>query len=134
MINSVTMIGRLAKDNVFKTTAGGTQICENTLALNRKIKNDKKAVFIKVVFIGNSLCEIMRLYTAKGKQIGINGSLDYNQWTGQDGKTRYEHSIVVDNIELLGEKINAPTPRPQQTKSANATKAEINQWDDEIPF
>lgn len=128
MFNKVQLIGRLAKDNDFKTL-GNTELCENTLALNKKQKDgSEKSIFIKIKIFGNA-CDIMRRYTAKGDRIGIIGELDFNQWQGKDGTNKHEHSIIVENIELLGSATKA---------SAKPTKAVAKDSGDndssEIPF
>lgn len=137
MFNKVQLIGRLAKDNTFKTTQSGVEICENTLALNKKQKNkEDKAIYIKIVFIGN-VCGVLRSYTQKGDKIAIIGELDFNSWVGKDGNKHYENSVIVEAIELLGsqkntggtQKANNPTQ-----KSAKKRLSEDIDCDDEIPF
>lgn len=134
MFNKVSLVGRLARENEFKSASGGFEICENTLAMTKKRKDGKeKAIYIKIKIFGNAV-NVMRAYTKKGDKIGIIGELDYNQWQGQDGKTKYEYSIVVENLELLGspkkqgESQKAPTPKPQPKQ------AEGFGIENEIPF
>lgn len=138
MFNKVQLIGRLAKDNIFKTTQSGVEICENTLALNKKQKNrEDKAIYIKIVFIGN-VCGVLRSYTQKGDKIAIIGELDFNSWVGKDGIKHYENSVIVEAIELLGSPKNTGGTQkvannPTQ-KSAKAQQSEEIDCDDEIPF
>lgn len=117
MFNKVQLIGRLAKDNTFKVTQSGVEICENTLALNKKTKDSEKTIFIKIVVIGK-VCSIMRSYTQKGDKIAIIGELDFNSWVGKDGVKKYENSVVVEAIELLG----SPKGQGGGTQKANASK------------
>lgn len=131
MFNKVQLIGRLAKDNTFKTTQSGTEICENTLALNKKQKNrDDKSIFIKIVFIGN-VCNVLRSYTQKGDKIAIIGELDFNSWVGKDGVKHYENSVIVEAIELLGNPKSQSNAKPQ--KQSQSAQNDID-CDDEIPF
>lgn len=138
MFNKVQLIGRLAKDNTFKTTQSGVEICENTLALNKKQKNrEDKAIYIKIIFIGN-VCGVLRSYTQKGDKIAIIGELDFNSWVGKDGIKHYENSVIVEAIELLGSPKNTGGTQkvahnPTQ-KSAKAQQSEDIDCDDEIPF
>lgn len=138
MFNKVQLIGRLAKDNLFKTTQSGVEICENTLALNKKQKNrEDKAIYIKIVFIGN-VCGVLRSYTQKGDKIAIIGELDFNSWVGKDGIKHYENSVIVEAIELLGSPKNTGgtqkvAKNPTQ-KSAKERLSEEIDCDDEIPF
>ena len=136
MFNKVQLIGRLAKDNVFKTTQSGTDICENVLVLNKKGKDgNDKAIYIKIVIIGK-VCVIMRSYTQKGDKIGIIGELDYNSWVDKNGVKKSENSVIVEVIELLGNpksQVNAPQKEQKQTQSAQKnTNAYLDL--DEIPF
>lgn len=134
MFNKVQLIGRLAKDNIFKTTQSGTEICENVLVLNKKGKDgNDKAIYVKIVLIGK-VCAIMRSYTQKGDKIGIIGELDYNSWVDKNGVKKFENSVIVEVIELLGNpknQSNAPQKTQKQTQSAQKnTGADL----DEIPF
>lgn len=137
MFNKVIMVGRLCKDGEFKM-AGQTEMYENTLAVNKKTKDKEKSIFIKIKVFGNAV-NVMRAYTKKGDKIGIIGELDFNQWVGQDGKNHYEHSIIVNEIELLGSpkgqaqgqsKAPAQKPAPQARQAQNNPSDEL----DEIPF
>lgn len=136
MFNKVQLIGRLTKDNTFKTTSSGTEICENSLALNKKTKDSEKTIFIKNVVIGKS-CNVMRGYTKKSDKIAIIGELNYDSWTDKNGNHKSEHSIIVEVIELLGnqrwqgdgKEVNNPTQ-----KSAKERLSEEIDCDDEIPF
>lgn len=135
MFNKIQLIGRLAKENTFKSTANGIDICENTLALNKKTKDGEKSIFIKIVVIGK-VCSVMRGYTNKGDKIGIIGELDFNSWTDKSGNKKYEHSVIVEQIELLGspkgqaQSNSAPKPAQKPIPKPQATQDEI----DEIPF
>ena len=134
MFNKVQLIGRLAKDNIFKATQSGTEICKNVLVLNKKGKDgNDKAIYVKIVLIGK-VCAIMRSYTQKGDKIGIIGELDYNSWVDKNGVKKFENSVIVEAIELLGNpksQVNAPQKEQKQTPSAqNNTSAGLN----EIPF
>lgn len=134
MFNKVQLIGRLAKDNIFKTTQSGTEICENVLVLNKKGKDgNDKAIYVKIVLIGK-VCAIMRSYTQKGDKIGIIGELDYNSWVDKNGVKKFENSVIVEAIELLGNpksQSNAPQKVQKQTPSAQKI---IGAGLDEIPF
>lgn len=133
MFNKITLIGRLCKDGEFKAFNSGAEIYENTLALNKKQKNGTdKTIFVKIKVFGNAV-NIMRAYTQKGDKIGIIGELDYNQWNGQDGKKHYEHSILVESIELLGSSKKGESS-PKATQKAQTQAQNTSDDLDEIPF
>ena len=138
MFNKVQLIGRLAKDNIFKTTQSGIEICKNVLVLNKKGKDgNDKAIYVKIVIIGK-VCAIVRSYTQKGDKIGIIGELDYNQWVDKSGVKKFENSVIVEVIELLGNpksQSNAPQKEQKQTQSAQKnTNVDLDLDLDEIPF
>lgn len=133
MFNKVTLIGRLCKDGEFKAFNSGAELYENTLALNKKQKNGTdKTIYIKIKVFGNAV-NVMRSYTQKGDKIGIIGELDFNSWQGQDGKKHYEHSILVESIELLGSAKKGESS-PKATQKPQAQNVSADDELDEIPF
>lgn len=119
-MNKVILIGRLCKDNEFKHTAQGLEICENTIAVSEKIKDKEKTMFIKISLFGG-VCRLMRDYSYKGQKVAIEGKLNLNEWTDQKGTRHHQHSIIVESIELLEFK------RTAQATPAQATPAQKNQ-------
>lgn len=109
-MNNVTLTGRITKDLELKYTQNGKAYCRFTLAVDRGLSKEKKqeaeangqptADFINCVAWGTT-AEVLNKYTAKGKKILVNGSIETGSYTVQDGSKRYTTDVLVNRIEIL---------------------------------
>ena len=138
-MNRVILIGNLARDPELKTTSNGIATCAFAIAVNRKFKNAQgvqEADFIHIV-AWRQLAELCAKYLAKGRKVGVVGTLQTRNYTAQDGSKRYITEVVADEIEFL-------TPRSTDSAPADADYASpapqpaSDQFtpvsDDELPF
>ncbi|KXB48676.1 hypothetical protein HMPREF3188_00062 [Tissierellia bacterium KA00581] len=109
-MNNVVLTGRITKDLELKYTQNGKAYCRFTLAVDRGLSKEKKqeaeangqptADFINCVAWGVT-AETLNKYTAKGKKILVNGSIETGSYTVQDGSKRYTTDVLVKRIEIL---------------------------------
>lgn len=109
-MNNVVLTGRIAKDLELKYTQNGKAYCRFTLAVDRGLSKEKKqeaeangqptADFISCLAWGK-VAETLSKYTAKGKKILVNGSIETGSYTMQDGSKRYTTDVLVNRIEIL---------------------------------
>ena len=104
--NSVLLIGLLGADPEFKTLENGRQMTKFSLATNDFYSNkngDKieNTQWHNIVAWGKT-AENMGKLLKKGKKVVIRGKLDYRQYEGKDGTTRYFTQIVANEFELFG--------------------------------
>jgi single-strand DNA-binding protein len=104
-LNSVTLVGRLAKDPDLRTLPSGMAVCELRLAFTSSKKGSGGAWedvsnFVNVTVWG-AQGEAAARNLAKGKRIGVNGRLEHRQWKAQDGSNREGYSIVANSIQYL---------------------------------
>lgn len=103
-VNSVALIGRLAKDADIKYLQSGTAVVNFNLAVNESVKNgnswNERASFFDVVFYGRQ-GEGLSRYLDKGKQVAITGTLQQQRWQ-KDGMTKSKIVIIAKTIQLLG--------------------------------
>lgn len=109
-MNNVGLTGRITKDLELKYTQNGKAYCRFTLAVDRGLSKEKKqeaeangqptADFISCVAWGVT-AEVLNRYTAKGKKILVNGSIETGSYTAQDGSKRYTTDVLVNRIEIL---------------------------------
>ena len=109
-VNKVIILGRLAKDPVFKYTANGNPVAFMTVVTSDSWKDksglvQERAEWHRVVIYGKC-AEIAGQYLAKGNQVYIEGQLQTSKWQDNNGKDRYKTDIVVQGykgiIQLLG--------------------------------
>lgn len=109
-MNNVALTGRITKDLELKYTQNGKAYCRFTLAVDRGLSKEKKqeaeangqptADFISCVAWGTT-AEVLNKYTAKGKKILVNGSIETGSYTMQDGSKRYTTDVLVNRAEIL---------------------------------
>lgn len=75
-MNSVNLIGRLARDPEIRVTNGGDKVASFTLALNRNYNSadGQQADYINCVG-WKKIAELIEKYVKKGHRIGIEGRL-----------------------------------------------------------
>lgn len=129
-MNKVALVGRLTKDPELKFAQGtGTAITTFTIAVNRRFKKEgqPEADFIPVVQFGKS-AEATANYMAKGKLVGVAGSIQTRNYDAKDGTKRYVTEIIADEVNFLekGDK---------KEDTNNHDNEEITPVDDDcIPF
>lgn len=134
-MNTVILTGRITKDLELKYTQNGKAYCRFILAVDRGLSKEKKqeaeangqptADFINCVAWGVT-AEVLNRYTAKGKKILVNGSIETGSYTMQDGSKRYTTDVLVNRIEILEFDDNNNTNN-QDTRP-------FGQFDEDIPF
>jgi single-strand DNA-binding protein len=113
-MNSVVLIGRLAKDPELKfVPASGMAVTRLTLAVDKDLFGDKKqqaisqgkptADFINVTVFGKS-AENCANYLAKGRQCAVHGRISTGSYTTQSGEKRYTTDVIADKVEFIGSK------------------------------
>lgn len=103
-MNSVTLIGRLARDpEISYTPNTQTACCRFTLAVDRPKRQgeDQGADFIRIVVWG-AQGENCDRYLSKGRQAAVLGRIQTGSYKNRDGQTVYTTAVVADRVEFLG--------------------------------
>ncbi len=115
-MNSVNIIGNITRDIELKYAASGLPIANFGVAVNKKVKNqqtqayEEKPVFIDVTGFGKT-AETINQYFRKGSKIGIEGELNFEQWTAQDGQKRSKLTVTANRITFIDKKDQAAAPQ-----------------------
>jgi len=131
-VNKVFLIGRLGADPEMRYTADGTAVCKFSLATSRKYTGKdgqkvEKTEWHRIV-VWRKLAEICGQYLAKGKQVMIEGRIEYGSYE-KDGVKHYTTDIVAENMQMLG----GPGDRVQEPEPPFAPP-EGGVPEDDIPF
>ena len=162
MYNKVILVGNLTRDVELKYTPTGTAIAKFGLATNRIYKdsvtgeNKQETMFIDITVFGRS-AEIANQYLRKGSKVLVEGRLRLDSWEDPSGGKRSKHSVVVENMQMMGSRntqeasynptqptqnsyqqptqtqqsYNQPQQESVQTQKVSIPEIDI---DDEIPF
>ena len=130
-MNSVVLIGRLTKDPELRFVSDSQMAVANfTVAINRpKRQGQEKADtdFPRITVFGKQ-AENCERYLAKGRLVGIQGSIQTGSYKNKDGQTVYTTNVLANKVEFLewGEK-----------KEANSTEEYPDNFqaiDEDVPF
>lgn len=99
MINSVVIVGRLARDPELRYTSKGDAVASFSVAVDKWGK-DAGADFFDVVAWKQS-GEFIAQYGAKGRVVGVRGRLSTRTYETQEKQRRKVVEIVADEVRLL---------------------------------
>ena len=157
MFNQVILIGNLTRNVELKYTQGGSAIAKFGLAVNRKWKDRntgekrEEVMYIDINIFGRS-AEIANQHLSVGKRILVQGRIQFEQWTDQQGQERSKHSISCESFQFLdartdnqggasqytqGQDYTPPAQDNQgssQNQNNNSSTNQIEIDDDSIPF
>ena len=119
MFNKIILMGRLTKDPELKTTQSGVTMCRFSIAVDRAYsKGQEKQTDFFDITAWRQTAEFVSKYFSKGKCILIEGKLQNNNYTDQNGVKQYRNAIIADNVAFCGDKSgsqqNGQAPPAQQ--------------------
>lgn len=116
-MNKVILIGNLTKNIDLKYLTTGVAVGESSMAINQVYKKQdgtkvQDTCFIDIVMYGRS-AEISNQYLKKGSKLCIEGKLNFQQWSDQNGNKRSKHIVSVEKVEFLD--VRSDDSNAQQT-------------------
>ncbi len=129
MFNKVILVGNFTRDIELRYTQGGMGIAKTAIATSRKFTSNgekkEEVCFVDITFFARS-AEIANQYLRKGSKILVEGRLNFEQWTDQNGQKRSKHSVTVETMQMLDSKgdnqggsYNAPSGNSQADNNNN---------------
>ena len=134
-MNKLTIIGNLTGDPVSHTTSDGKNVCNFTVAVNRrrKIPGQPEADFFRVDAWGKT-GENCQQYLSKGRKCAVVGPVSVSTYQANDGSTRASLEVHADDVEFLspagGNAQAADNAEPAAEQPGGFTAVET----DELPF
>jgi single-strand DNA-binding protein len=135
-MNRVILIGNLGGDPETRYTAGGTAVCKFSLATSRKFtgkdgQKQEKTEWHRIVTWAK-LAEICGKYLTKGKQVMIEGRIEYGSYE-KDGVKHYTTDIIAENMQMLGSTGQGNDNRTQGEEPFGPPPGGVEE-DPDIPF
>lgn len=105
-MNKVLLIGNLGKDPELKMTPGGQPMARFSVATTETWKDkdgskQSKTEWHNIVVWGKQ-AEIAEKFLRKGKQVLVEGRIQYREYTDQAGVKKTACEIRCDNFVMLG--------------------------------
>lgn len=95
----ITIAGHLGRDAEVKD-AGGSKVCEFSVAVNSKQKGQDHTMWFRVAVWGKR-GEAVAEYLTKGKAVLVTGRFSVREYEGKNGPG-YSLEINADALEFLG--------------------------------
>ena len=147
--NKVILMGNLTRDVEVRTTAGGQNVANFSLAVTRSWRDQagtqqEQTSFINCVAWGKT-GDIIAQYVQKGAPLLVSGRLVQRSYDDKEGNKRSATEVVVEDFNFIssgrGGGDDSSAPRSSSTSSANKSEdVVIEDIDDkpidlsEIPF
>lgn len=106
-INNYVCVGRLTRDPELKELASDRSVCELRVAVDGMGRGGEVG-YVNVSVYGKQ-GESAAQYLAKGRQVAVQGRLEFAQWETDAGEKRHDYS-VVGSVDFL----SSPRPADQQ--------------------
>ena len=152
-LNKVMLIGNLTRDPELRVTPKGTAICQFSLAVNRKFKDESGGEREEVTYVDieawSKQGETIAKYCTKGRPLFVEGRPRLDQWEDKTTKEkRSRMKVVLENFQFLGggqrdgaaaggEGGEGSAPRsyaPRSTTPRPAAPAPQENLDEDVPF
>ena len=141
-MNSVQLMGNLARDPEIRFTKTGKAVAMFTVACSRtyipagSTEQRELTDFIPCVAWGN-LAESVGNNLAKGRRVFVEGRISVRSYEGADGQKRYRTEVVADFVaQPMGsdsqQGMNEPVSKPTSTSAGFDGLG--SESDEEIPF
>ena len=102
MYQKIIVAGNLGRDPEMRYFESGRVKTTFSLAVNRPTK-ERETDWFDIEIWGRQ-AEIAGEYVRKGSLIGVEGRLDFNKWTDDQGEKQERPVIKGTNLRLLGSK------------------------------
>ena len=103
-MNVTVLIGRLTRDPELKyVPSTGKPVANFTIAVDRPYTSktgEKMTDFFNIVVWGRQ-AENCANYIAKGRLVGIKGTIENRSYENQNGEKKYITEIIAENVQFL---------------------------------
>lgn len=130
MVNQGTVLGRTGKIDI-KTTSGGVKIANISIVTSKRYVKDgqkqNKDTWHNVTAF-NKIAEIVEKYVKVGDLLYIQGEMDHQKYTTQDGQERTKSFIIANTLQLM------PKTKEHQAAAPKDKAFETGIEDDDLPW
>lgn len=142
-MNKVILMGRLTADPQLKQTANGIQLCNFSIAVNRRFAKEGQqlADFINCTS-WRQTAEFICKYFKKGNMIAAVGNIQTRCWEDENKNKQYATNVVVEEVYFTGSKAEAQGN--QQSSELHSAEPNFDDFgdmelsdmgtDDDLPF
>ena len=105
--NKVQLIGRLGQDPEIRTLESGKKVAHFNIATNESYRNSEGTKIDETtwhsIVAWNSLAELVSRYLSKGKEVCIEGRINYRTYSDKNGMQKNVTEIVATDLVIMGQ-------------------------------
>ncbi len=105
-MNKVVLCGRLGTDPESRFTPAGKMVANFPLATNHTYLNSdgerQESTEWHRITVWGRLAEVCSQYLTKGRQVLVEGRIQYSKSEKPEGEARYFTNIIATSVEFLG--------------------------------
>jgi single-strand DNA-binding protein len=124
--NRIILVGNLTRDPEIKYVQSGSAVTKFSIAVNRRTKAGDEVMYVDIVAWDSNnykLAEICNTYLKKGMSVLVEGRLVIRSFEDKDGNKRKATEVVIDNMQMLGNKDDNGGGASRQNRSADREPA-----------
>lgn len=125
-MNTVSLIGRFARDPELRYSQSGTAICNFVLAVRNPFSKENEADFIQCVAWGNA-AELVAEKHEKGNMVGVDGRIATRSYENNEGNMVYVTEVNVNSIHLIQTKDYDDNQKGNGSRNGNRNQNNRNQ-------
>lgn len=146
-MNKVLLIGNLGQDPETKTFGSGANVCNFSLATNKKFKDKntgetKQTTTWHQCQAWNKTADLCSTYLKKGSKVFVEGEINISHYETDQGEKRSMHRIIVFGVQFLDPKEEGSTTKKkpktkekqQKMPAVDNVETNHNYTEDDIPF
>lgn len=124
-VNVVVLTGYLTRDPELRSMASGSVACKLRLGVKSRTRDSQTGKFgtrpnyFDVVVWGAQGENCARLLS-KGRQVAVDGRLDWREYEGRDGARRQSVSVVADTVQFLGPRSGDENGGPEEEDDSSS--------------
>jgi single-strand DNA-binding protein len=104
-LNKVMIMGNLTRDPDLRYTAGGSAVCNFSIATNRKFKQGeewKEETEYHNITVWGKQGENCAQYLRKGRSAFVEGRLQTREYEAKEGGKRKATDVIADSVQFIG--------------------------------
>lgn len=121
----VVLLGNVGRDPELRHTANGKAVVNLSVATSVKKQGEDVAVWHRVTAY-DKLAEIVSQYARKGRQILIEGRLNYSTYTDKQGVEKSQTEIIATEVVVVG-------PREDRPRESDS-RSRQSEPEEDLPF
>lgn len=130
-LNHTELQGRMVADPELREMSAGAKVANFRVAWSEKIKERENILFLDCKAYSGT-AEFICNYFKKGQEIILEGKMNTDEWTSQDGQKRSKVVLVIERAHFSGKKADNGTAEPSEPAAPEPTPVEVG--NDGLPF